>query len=470
MPTVRILNNTRAVVENCAKPSVIDKLLRFHPVGYQFMPAFSNGMWDGYIRLFNKQNGAFPVGCLDILRKHYVKKGKKFKVIDEREDPRIWGGRVVKELFDKKLGKITLRPDQRHAIRTALQAGRGVIKSSTGSGKTEMQAGTIASLETIDPPKTLIIVPNRKLVTQTCKRLEMRLGYKIGRISHGKWDEQQVTVAIPKTLIQPKFRQQRAKLFATVELLMLDECHHSASHEWYTTINKCQAYYRFGFSGTPLDRTDGANLRLIGATGPLLLSIETETLVEQGILAKPYVEIVEIYKPQLPGSIKYQDAYKMGVVKNIYYHKRVATLISREAGRGKIVLVLVTQISHGKYLSKRLAEMYPDLKHEFVWSATDEELLEQTVDRFESGKLKVLIASPIFGEGTDIPAVDTLIIADAGKSAIKVIQKAGRAMRAKHGKANKCRIIDFAHLTHYKLADHSLKRIQIYKREGFNFV
>jgi hypothetical protein len=43
-------------------------------------------------------------------------------------------------------------------------------------------------------------------------------------------------------------------------------------------------------------------------------------------------------------------------------------------------------------------------------------------------------------------------------------------MRKKATGPNRCKIIDFAHLTHPYLAKHSLKRISIYESEGFTFV
>jgi len=450
-------------MEGDFKPGAVDKLLRFRPEGFQWMRAFTQGAWDGYIRLFNSNGNSFPAGCVSIIQGKY----KSLKVIDERVDPELWDGKVPKTLLDTKLGHITLRPDQRHVIRVALQATRGVLKVATSGGKTEITAGLVLALGV---PKTLIVVPNRKLVSQTIKRLEMRLGVRVGHISHGKWEPEQVTVAIPKTLGSAKFRQQRAKLFGSVVLMIIDECHHNPAKEWISLTSKCKAYYRFGLSGTPLDRNDGTTLRLIGTTGPLLVDVRAETLVEQGIIAKPYVEIVEVDKPMLPGNLPYQDAYKLGIVKNINFHKVVVKLIKREYAAGHITLVLVTHIAHGEYLSKHLKVMAPLIPHEFVWSKTKEEALDILVSKFDRGELRVLIASPIFGEGADIPAVDTLIIADAGKSIIKVIQKAGRALRAKHGKENKCRIIDFAHLTHPMLAGHSAERIKVYEREGFTFV
>lgn len=470
--TLHIESNVRAMLEGDYKLSAIDKLLRFRPAGYQFSPSYKNGNWDGWVRLFNKGSEVFPAGCYRLVLRYFAKKKIRCNVVDHRIVPFVWDGGVVRELSDPAIGRITLRPDQRKTIRLSIQATRGVIKSATGSGKTEIMAGMLASMASGGRwPKTLVIVPNRNLIAETSKRLEERLGISIGRISHGAWGELDVTVAIPTTLSSDKFKPKLVKLMNSLEVMLVDECHHSAASTWWKAINKCQAYYRFGFSGTPLDRHDGSNLRLIAATGPLIVNIESATLVAQGILAKPYVHIVEICKPSLPeDGVPYHDVYMLGVVKNKVLHDATVAEIAREHAKGLRVLILVTQIAHGGFLTKRLAAI--GIPHKFIWA----DMLNADVEiarakqKFKDGKLPVLIASPILGEGADMPSVDVIVIADGGKSVIKAIQKVGRAMRKKKTGLNKCKIIDFAHYTHPYLAKHSLNRIAIYKSEGFTFI
>ncbi|MEM2963010.1 MAG: helicase-related protein [Candidatus Anstonellales archaeon] len=58
---------------------------------------------------------------------------------------------------------------------------------------------------------------------------------------------------------------------------------------------------------------------------------------------------------------------------------------------------------------------------------------EQTIARFREGQFQVLVASSIGEEGLDIPAVDTVIFFEPIPSAIRTIQRRGRAGRAKAG-------------------------------------
>ena len=81
----------------------------------------------------------------------------------------------------------------------------------------------------------------------------------------------------------------------------------------------------------------------------------------------------------------------------------------------------------------------------------------------------MLIASPIFGEGADIPSVRALIVADGGQSAANVLQKIGRGLRRK-ALDNRLDVIDFADMTHKWLTRHSQERLSLYLNEGFEVI
>lgn len=460
---IKFVSNTRAQLEGLYDFKKASDVLAYRPPGYRFMRAYKAHVWDGYTRLLTAQ-GTFPAGLAWKMKEHLETEQKLSVSIEVPPRPAL----KVKHTRDTSLTGITLYPWQKKAVRVALERGRGVLKVATGGGKTEVMAGIIRCLEDERPPKTLVVVPNRNLLMQTKNRLESRLGYKVGTIGYGKWEEDYVTVAIPDTLSAEKFKEQRIHLMNTCEVLMLDEAHHAPSDKWSTLVGHCKAWYRFGLSGTPLDRGDGSDLKLMGQTGALLVDISSSLLVSQGKLAKPIVQMLDVKKPKLPKGLEWEDVYSLGIVRNLQFHKLVADTARKYAKEKKHVLILVTRIDHGDALVEELTlmseEMVPAI---FVHGRTEKEDLEAAVKLFQSGKLPVLIASPIFGEGTDLPNIDVLIVADGGKSVIKTVQKAGRAMRPKQGKPNECIVVDFNHYTHEKLLEHSMLRVATYKREEF---
>jgi superfamily II DNA or RNA helicase len=78
-------------------------------------------------------------------------------------------------------------------------------------------------------------------------------------------------------------------------------------------------------------------------------------------------------------------------------------------------------------------------------------------------KASVTISTSIFDEGIDCRPLDTLILAGAGKSQTRALQRVGRVLRPYSGK-NDAIVIDIEdHCKH--LFSHSKKRRKIYSTE-----
>lgn len=461
-----IFSTSRARVDGDFNEEALDKRLRYRPEGVEFMPRYNernakgDRLWDGYIHLLAQPANTFPLGLLHRVKKFFDRKGIRYTVKDERPEPRCKPRGVVEEF-----GGIKLYDHQKAAVAAALKRGRGVIKVATGGGKTEIEASIILSLETLDLPKTLVMVPSRRLLKQTAERLSERLGTYVGMIGFGKWAEAQVTVAIPDTLAAKKFARERARLMARLDLLLLDETHHSASKKWAQPLRYCKAHYRFGLSANPLDRTDGKNVVLMAQTGPLLISVSARSLIKKGLLAKPKVFMRTVRKPQLPANLPYSDAYALGVDRSLHFARAILADVQACVKDGLTTLVLVRHIAQGDNLSAVFQAA--GVEHRFLHGQVSELRIEKTMKRFARRELPVLIASPIFGEGVDVPAIDALVIAAGEAAVIPTLQKVGRALRVKKDRENRCRIYDYLHLTHPDLEDHARTRMATYRREGF---
>lgn len=466
--TIHHLSPTRVQLLGEFDAKKVDKLLAYYQPGYKHVQAFKRRLWDGKVHLFNKTSNTFAAGLSARVEEHLATK-QKLRV------KHTWalGAQPtmlpVTHTNDFKLGGVNLYPWQKFAIRKAVEARFGVVKVATGGGKSEIMAGIIRSLEIPTrsgekrPPKTLVIVPNRNLLVQTKERLEERLGVEVGQIGAGKWVEDWVTVALPQTLARKAYAKMAKSIFHNAEVLFFDECQHVASASWMHIALKCRASYRFGLSATPFDRADGSNLKVEGATGPVLVEVKASTLIGQGKLARPTVHFIDVKSPVVPGDLQWEDVYRFGVVRNLGFHREVRKLMNQYAD--KSTLVLVTRIDHGKTLHN----LAPATAR-FVHGGTDSDVLAETIRDFKARKFNTLIASPIFGEGTDLPNIDVLIVADGGKSVIRTLQKIGRALRVKKGRDNSATVYDFAHHTHKKLGHHSYLRWQAYVREKFDCV
>ena len=101
----------------------------------------------------------------------------------------------------------------------------------------------------------------------------------------------------------------------------------------------------------------------------------------------------------------------------------------------------------------------------FIYGNQDPYKQDTLQSAFESGAVPILIGSPVLGEGIDFDAaVDCLIVADAKKAPINLLQKVGRVLR----KGNRILSVhDFVDDNHKYLKKHSVERLNIYRKEKF---
>ncbi len=88
----------------------------------------------------------------------------------------------------------------------------------------------------------------------------------------------------------------------------------------------------------------------------------------------------------------------------------------------------------------------------------------------ESGKMVLLMSTAsLIGEGFDLPALDTMILATPLSFEGRMIQYAGRIHRQVDGKTN-ARIVDFIDYSNAMLVKMYRSRVKAYKKMGYSFV
>lgn len=430
-----------------------------YPVeGAQFAKSYRKGLWDGRKHLFRPTTGVFPTGLVDIVTHVLDVAGTPYTVTDHRRTPPAAGGSYA--LVGVKMeGKYDY---QLEAAKKAVEKKQGILRMATNAGKTEVACAITAYLKL----PTIFMVTTRELLYQARERFMKRLGAteaEVGLVGDGNWSPGSwVTIATVDTL-ESRFEQQACQdLLKSCEVLFVDECHHAGSETWYDVCTACPANYRYGLSGTPMDRTDGANLRLLAAIGPIIVDIPNKFLVERGISAKTYIVFSKVTAPVLPKKLAYASAYKQGVVDNPNVLSLVVDWTKAFQEVGLSTLILCEEIAHGKAIDQALwtATDGVFIPHLFIWGEEDTDARRNALKDFGDRKLPVLVASTILDEGVDVPTIDALILAGSRKSRIKTMQRLGRGLRG-----DKLIAIEFANFTNDHLLKHSLARWEDYKKE-----
>lgn len=421
----------------------IREVCRARPEGFYHMPKYRSGMWDGYISLMSGLK-KFPTGLLPIVLKDLKEHGWNVSV----EDTSIT--LPSKLVVENSLHEITLRDYQIEAANILVAKRRGVAGMATNSGKTEVMAAVLWSLGL---PKTMIIVHRKELMYQTARRLEKRLKCKVGIYGDGVKSQKNITVAMIQTLAKSEKIDYKDNM-----VLMVDECHHISSNQMMDVLFNIPGSYRYGFSGTPLKYDVLSDMKLIAATGDILYETTNKFLIEEGYSAIPKIHMHVVESDDLVDwEMGYQDAYDKLVVNN---HTRNSIIAKQASESSGIVLILVNRIDHGKILH----EMIPGSIFVSGSDATEDRNL--VIDCMRDGEPGTYIATPIFDEGIDVPAVDTIILAAAGKSHVKLLQRIGRGLRKKDGD-NTLIVHDFLDDTNSYLLEHSQERVDTYARQKF---
>lgn len=426
------------------------------PQGYKYMPSYKYGSWDGYIRLC--KGNKFPSGLLEQIIHHLEESGLECNIGINRE--RIWQNKdapLWTLLHSVMFDGITLRNYQVDATRDLIVNGSGIAWMATNSGKTEI----IAAIAKILPGRSLILTTKKDILYQTAERLGMRLGEKIGIIGDGSLSVERVTVGMIQTLCKKLNDKVELGRLQNMECVMFDECHHVAAKTSQQVMLAIPAPYRFGFSGTPLSYDTLTDLILIGATGPVVVEVTNQDLIQSGISATPTVHMHTVGEEEY-WEEDWQEAYGLGIVNYDARNDLIVQEIQENAGV-RSVLILVERMEHGRILKSRLPFSV------FVNGSDSVDDRKVALDSLRAGLGNIVIATPIFDEGVDVPAVDMIVLAGGGKGHKKLLQRIGRGMRKKE-EDNRLIILDFVDQTNWHLMQHSMARAEIYEAEGFEII
>jgi len=352
-----------------------------------------------------------------------------------------------------------LRDYQRKAVETALARTRGIIQMPTGAGKSVTAAGIIASV----PDKWLVLVPQADLLEQFAAHFRQRLGEEPGIIGDGIWNPQRVTIATFQTLSR---RMSKAKDHAAYELvrsvrgLIVDEVHQAASGTFNFVLSKAiNAYYRIGFSATPLDRSDKKSIFVIAQLGGIIHRTTSAELRALGMLADARIKMVRVEQgstaPTWPG------VYGECVVKS---KPRNAVVVHMAAAAQKPALVFVSQVRQGNALLPLIQKA--GMRAELVWGEDDTDQRRKALKDLVEGRLDVIVCSSVFQQAVDIPSLASVVNGAGGSSVIQTLQRIGRGTRVTKDKTT-FEVWDVLDDGHRWLRKHGAQRKDVYESEGY---
>jgi len=365
---------------------------------------------------------------------------------------------IARKLREDGPWPIILRNDQKDVIRQIHLKGRGVILSPTGSGKTVMMLATV--LFHYDHLNFLIITPNTDLVKQGVE--DFKPFFKEGEIGWITGDEIE-PARITFTNIQKFNRLDASEWHDNIDIVIVDECHHvnSLKGTYAKVLKSIPAHMRLGFTATPPYEPEGI-MALEGLIGPTIGTVEMETLIDEGVLAKPKLRLLKVpYNHKIHELEVYSQVYEEGVVHNRVRNRMILKESQRLVNKGLTVLTLVSRIEHGDNLERMAKVMFPDLRLRWIHGITEKEARAKVQQHLQQKDVDVVIASYIWREGINIPSLGAVINAAGGKFDIFPQQAMGRGLRIAPGKTEVI-LVDFFDPSHHYLIDHFGHRLSLY--------
>jgi len=405
----------------------------------RYHPAYKLGRWDGMVSMF----GLGGNGYLSQLEKVMEVLYNSNIDIDEVEDLRTTGKIEFKEITNSywaDQGKvwpkghrfaaepIMLRDDQVEVVNRFFTSTQALQEVATGAGKTIMTATLSHCAEKYG--RTIVIVPNKDLVTQT-EEDYINVGLDVG-VYYGDRKDLGKTHTIctwqSLNVLDKKSKNWDLELALTlaefldgVKTVIVDEVHMAKAEvlKNLLTINLCNAPIRWGLTGT-VPKDDFEAQPIFASIGPVVGGIKAHQLQEMGILSNLHVNIAQLI--DLPEFKSYAEELKY-LVTNPARMKYIAKLIKGLSESGN-TLVLVNRIDSGK----QLIEMIDDavfISGEVKGTKRQEEYKEHATN-----DNKITVATyGVASVGINIPRIFNLVLLEPGKSFVRVIQSIGRGIR-----------------------------------------
>jgi superfamily II DNA or RNA helicase len=440
----------------------------------RYLPAVRLGRWDGKVSYF-QLGGSTYTNLLPEIMPILERYNYDIDLDDQRDYSTVFEfAQVTEQTFAHKTWPkghpaegqpILLRDYQVEIVNNFLTNPQCIQEVATGAGKTIMTAALSASVEPYG--RSIVIVPNKSLVTQTEKDY-MNLGLDVGvyfgdRKEHGRthtictWQSLNVLLKNTKAGVGEATIQD---FIEDVVCVMVDEVHMAKADALKTLLTSVMARVpiRWGLTGTvPKEKFESQ--ALLVSLGPVISKLSANELQQQGVLAQCHVNIV-----QLQDHVEYSN-YQSELKYLLEESGRLDAMaeLIRHVNETGNTLVLVDRTECGRQLVERLGE-----RAVFVYGATKGTKRQEEYDDVATATDKIIVATyGIAAVGINIPRIFNLVLVEPGKSFVRVIQSIGRGIRKAEDKDH-VQIWDITSTCKFAKR-HLTKRKQFYKEANYPF-
>ena len=321
--------------------------------------------------------------------------------------------------------KLELRDYQKECLDLIdnLQPGSYLIQMATGCGKT----ATFTNIKR--KGRVLVLAHREELVTQPIKYYDCPVGIEMANSkSHGE----PVVIASVQSIVH------RLEKFKPTEFdtIITDEAHHAAA----TSYRKVYEYFKprlhLGFTATP---NRGDNVRLDDIYQDIIFERDIKWAIKNKYLTDIYCMRINIGY-DISKVAKRMGDFAPGELEEVMNQDVLNNAIAetyKKYAKGQ-TLIFACSVDH----AKSIAEKIPGA----VAVTAETKNREELIRKFTNREIPCLVNCMIFTEGTDMPLVETVMIARPTSNSTLYTQMVGRGLRLYPGK-EKLQLIDLVGTT-----------------------
>jgi superfamily II DNA or RNA helicase len=403
----------------------------------RYLPAVRLGRWDGKVSYF-QLGGSTYVNLLPEIIPILEKFNYDIDLDDQRDYTTTFEFRQVTEDSYSHIAwpkghpaageAMKLRDYQVEIINNFLANPQCLQEVATGAGKTVMTAALSDAVTAYG--RSIVIVPNKSLVTQTEKDY-INMGLDVGVYfgDRKEWGRQHTICTWQSLNVLLKNTKNGTteddctigEFIEGVVCVIVDEVHMAKADALKTLLTGVMSRIpiRWGLTGT-IPKEKFESVSLLVSLGPVISRLSASELQSQGVLAQCHVNIVQLedhaeftnYQSELKYLLEEPDRLKT-----------IADLVRQVNATGN-TLVLVDRIAAGQALVEQLKDAV------FVSGSTKAKDRQDEYDEVAVADGKIIVATyGVAAVGINIPRIFNLVLIEPGKSFVRVIQSIGRGIR-----------------------------------------
>lgn len=345
---------------------------------------------------------------------------------------------VINDEIEEKITPNNIQIEALNALQATRQKGfqRGLVVLATGMGKTWLSAFDVLQVKA----KCILFVAHREeILLQAQRTFAHLLPEKSTGFYNAQNKDKQADILFAS--VRTIGRENHLKQFQKnhFDYIVVDEFHHASAPIYKNLLDYFDASFLLGLTATP-ERTDQADILGLCDQNLVYQRNLTQGIDDELLVPFKYFGIWD-------ESVNYQaipwrnGRFDPQAIDNEFITKKRANHVLKNwrLQKQKVTLAFCISTKHADYMAEQFNKAGISA---LSVHANSKIRRNEALAQLQEGAIEVLFSVDLFNEGTDLPAIDTILMLRPTDSKILFLQQLGRGLRLHTNKAHLV-VLDF---------------------------